>query len=563
MNKVIYLEADEEIINIVDRLKNTKDDKIALVVPAGAILLSSAVNLRLLMDESKNIGKRISIVTTDPSGRNIASQIGFTVYENLSDAREIKEKDIEERERIPTYQRNSEKRIEEIEEKEESGDVFAYTDLDDDFEEENTEKPPKHQKEFYISEKSEPKKPQPKSQLLYTGSNIETSKKIKGIIYSPRFWIFSIIGFIITLFLLVFIFPKATVYLNVTANEETLNIGFNLSTNNALSDTPGKATLSANWETKDQESSVSEKATGKKNIGQKAKGTVTAFNRSGKTVTIASGTEFLTGDNKRYVITQSISVPGAVVSDFGELVPGKATGPIEASEGGSVFNIGPSRFYIPALSEIHGNLVYGQSFEDIGGGDDKEAVVVSKEDIENAKKKAQAEIENKLNEELGMKGDKIFIKGLSTLEITGEELSKKEGEEAEEFSMKLKGKFSFLTFDKNDFDKMFEDSIKINISNEKKLVGTGYRNVQWEVSKFDKDKKTGEVLAKVTILTATSINEDFLRSKIVTLNIQELRAVLSKYPEVELDRVRFFPPLLLSSIPSNEKNVNIKVDYVE
>lgn len=172
-------------------------------------------------------------------------------------------------------------------------------------------------------------------------------------------------------------------------------------------------------------------------------------------------------------------------------------------------------------------------------------------------------MEKRLGEEFGMKGEEIFVKGLGVAENISEDIDKKENDEADKFNIKIRSRFSFLVFSKKDFDKMFEDNLKLYLSNQKQLVGTGYRSVTWEVINFDEKKKEAEINAKVTILIATTINKNLLKSKIVTLNIQELRTILSQYSEVELDRVRFFPPLLISSIPSNEKNVRIEVKYIE
>lgn len=572
MNKIIYLEPDEEIINVIDRLKSIREKKIALVIPSGAVLVSSAINLRLLKEESEKLDKEVSIVTTDATGRNIASQLGFTVYENLGDARENKVKDLEEQEKtVITRRRVPDTKMEALEE-EEDIDV-GYTDIGVD-EEENIESEEEIKEDnkktsiFDDFDESEDEEVPPKKSAAYytTGKkkNSYARKKFDSLISNPKAWIFGAFGFIVVLLLLVFIFPKATIYLNVKASEEDLNIGFRLATDiQSASKIDTKTVLPAKWESKDESVSVEVPATGKKNVGDKAKGTIVVYNRSGKTVNISAGTEFFTSDNKRFVIPKAISVSGAMVSDFGEMIPGKSSTDLEASEGGIAFNIKPSRFYIPSLADVVGNLVYGQTEDAMIGGTDKDAVVVSKDDIEKAKQTAKTEIEKKLSEAFGMEGERLFVKGLSTAENSNEVLDKKEGDEADKLKITVNAKFSFLTFNKSDFDKMFEDSLKLNISNQKELVGKGYLNVSWDVISFDSKKQTAELLAHPKILTATSINQDFLKSKIVTLNIQELRTVLSSYTDVELDHVRFFPPLLVQSIPSNERNVNIVVNYVE
>jgi len=556
MNKIIYLEPDEEIINIVDRLKTIPEKKIALVVPSGAVLVSSAINLRLLQEESEKLGKEISIVTTDSTGRNIATQLGFTVYENLGAARENRVRDLEEQERSPLVRKRiPEKKLEEIEEDDLEG---GYTDMDEE--------------EYHASEKIGTKKAsifdefdeEEEERPVRKKEPVVVRKKLHPLISNPKAWIFGTMGFILILFLLVFVFPKATVYLNVAAAEENLDIDFKLATDvTTVSKSDNKVVLPANWESKDEEVVVSVPTTGAKNVGDKAKGIVVIYNRSGKTVNISAGTQFLTSDNKVFVIPQAASVPGAVVSEYGEMIAGKSSTNLEAGEGGTAYNINPSRFYIPSLADITGNLVYGQTEDALVGGTDKNAQVVSKDDIDKAKQMAKDQMDKKQSDEFGMQGEKLFVQGLGVVANNNETMDKKEGDEADKLTLDVKTTFSFLTFSKIDFDKMFADSLKLNIGSQKELVGTGYRSVSWDVINFDNKKKQAELVAHVKILTAATINQDFLKSKIVTLSIPELRTVLSQYTDVELDHVSFFPPLLIQSIPSNERNVNIVVNHVE
>jgi len=188
MNKVIYLESDEEIISIIDRLKNIEEEKVALVIPVGALLFSSAVNLKLLREEARKQKKDVSIVTTDGAGRNIASQLGFTVYEDLSDAREIKEQEEAE---ITEDKEEEIMKKKKIESKEEIGEDLEI-DLGDE--------------EIGVLE------------LGNKTSSYRSRPKRNGrssITNNPKFWILSACGLVIVIFLLVFVFPKATVYINV------------------------------------------------------------------------------------------------------------------------------------------------------------------------------------------------------------------------------------------------------------------------------------------------------------------------------------------------------------
>src|SRR3990167_6552833 len=89
MDEVIYLESDEEITSVIDKLKGSKAPRVALVVPRGATLLQSVVNLKLLSKEAAILAKEISLVTSDKIGRNLAAQVGLTVYDSIRDKRPV------------------------------------------------------------------------------------------------------------------------------------------------------------------------------------------------------------------------------------------------------------------------------------------------------------------------------------------------------------------------------------------------------------------------------------------------------------------------------------------
>ena len=87
---VIYVEIDDEITTVYDRVKKTPGRKqIVLVVPKRAVILQSVVNLRILKKKIEEDGKVISIITNDKSGRLLAMKAGIPVLEKLSSAKRM------------------------------------------------------------------------------------------------------------------------------------------------------------------------------------------------------------------------------------------------------------------------------------------------------------------------------------------------------------------------------------------------------------------------------------------------------------------------------------------
>ncbi|MBU6389232.1 hypothetical protein KGQ71_01820 [Patescibacteria group bacterium] len=82
----IYIEVSDEITTVIERMKNSTAASLALVIPKGAILLQSIVNLKLAKKAAADAGKELILVTTDKIGRNLASQVGLPVISRLDES---------------------------------------------------------------------------------------------------------------------------------------------------------------------------------------------------------------------------------------------------------------------------------------------------------------------------------------------------------------------------------------------------------------------------------------------------------------------------------------------
>lgn len=85
MHQTFYIDIDEEITSIVDRLRKAKAREIIIVIPKRALLIQSVVNLKLLKKEADNLGKQIIIVTQDKLGKLLVEKAGIAVEQRLDD----------------------------------------------------------------------------------------------------------------------------------------------------------------------------------------------------------------------------------------------------------------------------------------------------------------------------------------------------------------------------------------------------------------------------------------------------------------------------------------------
>jgi hypothetical protein len=76
----IYVETEEEIPEIVERLRRYNGEDTMLVLPMRSRIGQSRFNFQLLRNYSARYGKRVTVVCDDPAVQKMASETGFPVF---------------------------------------------------------------------------------------------------------------------------------------------------------------------------------------------------------------------------------------------------------------------------------------------------------------------------------------------------------------------------------------------------------------------------------------------------------------------------------------------------
>ena len=76
----IYVETEEEIPELVERLRRYHGEETMLVLPQRSRIGQSRFNFQLLRNYSARLGKRVTVVCDDPAVQRMASESGFPVY---------------------------------------------------------------------------------------------------------------------------------------------------------------------------------------------------------------------------------------------------------------------------------------------------------------------------------------------------------------------------------------------------------------------------------------------------------------------------------------------------
>jgi hypothetical protein len=82
--KLLYVEPDEEITELVERIRAAGDEaELVFVFPSQARVLLSPLNLRLLQQYSRSLVKQTAIVSGDPRVQGLAREAGFATFASV------------------------------------------------------------------------------------------------------------------------------------------------------------------------------------------------------------------------------------------------------------------------------------------------------------------------------------------------------------------------------------------------------------------------------------------------------------------------------------------------
>src|SRR6202166_3505393 len=76
----IYVETEEEIPEVVERLRRFNGEETMLVLPMRSRIGQSRFNFQLLRNYAARLGKRVTVVCDDPAVQKMASESGFAVF---------------------------------------------------------------------------------------------------------------------------------------------------------------------------------------------------------------------------------------------------------------------------------------------------------------------------------------------------------------------------------------------------------------------------------------------------------------------------------------------------
>ena len=604
MNKdVIYIEPEDDITSIIRKINNSKNKLVALVPPKRIGVLRSAVNTRLIAKNAKQSGKTVVIVSTDASLVKLAAAAKIPVADTLQSRPKLPDQILgaPAKEAIPseiTIEEGKSMTITESDEK--SDDEIAVQDnTAEDASEESegsedesetaaetseksgkfAKKSPHLAKDRAIDDEINSVELEEEAEKSGNGKKSGDKKKIPDM---DRYKKWIIIGSVSGVLLIAFVvwaivfapFVKINVAIRTTANNFSENVSF---VAKVESEKASEGVFYVEKQTYEATSSVDYTATGEKEIGEKATGTLNVaiygVNQDSP-VSMKAGMIFTNkSTGLKYTLNKDITYStegeqGDHCKTTLDTAKGKATYSCNLEADLSVTAEGIGDKYNLAAGNVNWEAPLTIEFKitnnEIKGGSSKTVKIVQQSDIDAAKTKLKASSEDADKAKLLEKFGKDIYKIESTYKVEPKDAipSVKVGEEVKEGTtpkLTQTTSYSMYGVDSNKLSEFIKTKTSTSIASDQKIYETGSPFLE---NFRAADGGTFAARLKTTIQTGPAVTEEEILEKSKGRKIGEVQSLLKSIngvSSVKIDKSFFW----VSSVPSDPNKIEIELKVEE
>lgn len=542
---VLYVDVDDEITSLIDRLGTSEHKVVALVLPKRATVLQSIVNMKLLKRAADENNKHVVLVTSEAGLLPLAGAVGLHVAATPNSKPAIPHKPAG----MNADEEESELTEEDFDPKASAAAPIGALAGDSD-------------KEETIQLDNEPE-PTPAA-AAGKAAKQKASKAKKGKdkkLKVPDFNAFRkkwlIIGGALALLIIFWIFgfmvlPKATVAVKTDSEDVNKRLDVTFATNAAGVNADNNTVPSVVEQTQ-KVSNQSVPASGQENRGNKANGEIT-FTTSNfqicaspsQAIVIPAGTG-VSRNNLTYITQDTVRL-----GRQGGSCQLEGSSDIVAQAAGANYNVDNGKFSVSGGSaEASGSA---------SGGTDNIVKFVTAGDIESVKQKLNSQTDNSVQSELAAKLEDrdLFVITESfnagTPEVT---VSAKAGDQVDTVNATQKTTYSLVGVKKKDLESLITKQVEKDIDTAKqRVLNTGVDKAVFKLQNQQNNSAQVQMSMDVTALAGPKLDDDKIKEQIAGKKSGEVRDILKNYPGVTDVEVKL-SPFWVQSVPKSASKVTI------
>jgi hypothetical protein len=558
---VIYIDIDDEITTIIDKVRGSGERIVALVLPKRATAFQSIVNMKLLKRSADSAKKHLVLITNEASLLPLAGNVGLYVAKTLQSKPEIpasptgahpaqQDDDVEAVSMAdPNGSLDASKSVGEYARSTPASVVRPDVDDDQPIELDNSGNPVDT----------------PGAAAPIMGHNSSKAAKKGGNKFKiPNFdkfrmWIvIGVAGVLLLIFVLYLAFsvmPRAhiTIKTDSTALEDTFDITLNTNASSVNTDTN---TIPSVTQSSDKTLSQQSPATGQKDNGTKASGVVSmnAGQCTGSAPNnVPSGTT-LSASGLTFVTQSDISF----VPQFsgGKCSWGSANkAGILAQSNGANYNLSYVKFTVNGRSDIT------VSTDGTTGGTSQIVKVIAQSDVDDAKSKITSQDATSVKQQLksSLQAQGLFpIDDSLTTSTPQVSTSANVGDQADSVTVTAKVTYAMSGAKQDYIKKLIDAAVKDKIdASKQKIIDYGLSDA---VFKLQNQNGSRTLLSmNVTAIAGSDLDLADIRKQVAGKKSGDAKEIIGKYPSIT-DVDISYSPFWVSSIPKNAGKINITVE---
>jgi hypothetical protein len=566
-NGIIYLEIDEDITSAIDKLTKNTAENIQVVTAKRSSLFQSVINMKLLKKAATDNKKVLTLVTADRVATNLAGRIGVPVAERIGEPGRVpsvaglsSNSNDEEIDGGVVGDNDAKKKAAAAAAAGAAVGAVAASQAAEAAPAESASEAAASSAPAAATAKSAPSAA-PASAVSSKPSTPNSPKAPKGKrvpnigIMQKRFlWIAGGIFAILLLLGANFYFTSAKVTLFAKGTQ--VNAGFKFTADPSIQTSNiDSATLAASQPTIKKTLKGNVAATGTKDNGTKAKGTMTVFNRTNNDQKLIAGTRFQAPDGKIFRSQSDITVPKAFLQNFSP-VAGQTNVEVVADQNGDGYNLGPVKYSIPALGS---DQIFGQGGQ-MSGGTTKTSKVITQGDVDKAKQAAldadksdaQKSLEDKVDK------DQVLLDASIQQKVDKVTANPEVGSEEPNGSVSVEVTYTALAVNKSDLSALTKSQVQDQIGADKEIYEDGSDNMQLTSAGAPTPEGAQSFNAKVAAFAGTKIDREQLAKDMKGKKVGDAIEIGNQAPDVERTEI-VVKPGWSTSMPGIVKHIEIEV----
>ncbi len=553
---VIYIDVEDDISTIIDKLKQSSDKIIAFVPPKGTAVLQSVVNLKLLKRAAEQAGKQPVVVTSNRSLTALAGGLGFYIAKNLQTKPVLMNGEPEEMLEDESVDVGDDTMADSTDSAAMAADSAQ---LEDDDEVELS--PEELESLRSVVDDEIPDNPVDevgKSKKSKKAAKADKKKKVPNFDkFRKKLLIFGGVA-ILLIIILVLLFGRPNAKIAIRAETTPVDVAFNLQLNaDVQQSNPEAFTIKGAIQESKKTLSQDITPTGEKDLGTKATGKVALQNcsRSDDAVTIPGGTG-VSANNLTFLTSKTVSLPASSFSGSNRCRTTAVSVDVTAQNNGDQYNLSGRSYEVSGVTNV------SASGSQMTGGTSKIVKIVTQADVNKAAASLNQQDEVAIKAELKKAFDEntnVFEDSFTST-VSNQRSEPAVGQEANSAKLTAEATYSMLGAPSDAVGSAIDAFVttKMTARDKQRVYENGLKGATFEKVELAGRQATYKVSTRAQY--GPQFDENALKDAIAKKKVGEARSYLQELPGVKAVDIHL-SPFWARKLPAQDKiKTNVEVD---